>query len=340
MHLGKIIYIYPVKTELTFMTKVKYYYNTHTLKYEKVEVSISRKAYRIIGFLAAVAVFSAIVISIAYSYLDSPKEKRLKREISQLELQYDILQKRMQQMEVVLSDLQERDNNIYRVVFEAEPIPLEVRQAGFGGVNRYRHLDNFDYSELMVTTTKKLEQLSKQLYVQSKSYDFLINSVKNKHKMLSSVPAIQPVSNKKLKLMASGYGMRIHPIYKTAKMHYGMDFTAPTGTEIYATGDGEVKTAEADRGYGRHVVIDHGYGYESLYGHMSEIRVKPGEKVKRGQVIGLVGNSGTSTAPHVHYEVHKNGKPVNPVHFYFNDLSPAEYQQMLEISSQANQSFD
>lgn len=322
------------------MTKVKYYYNTHTLKYEKVEVSITRKAYRIIGFLAAVAVFSAIVISIAYSYLDSPKEKRLKREIAQMELQYDILQKRMEQMEVVLSDLQERDNNIYRVVFEADPIPLEVRQAGFGGINRYRHFENFDYGKLMVSTTRKLEQLSKQLYVQSKSYDFLIDEVKNKHKMLSSVPAIQPVSNKKLKLMASGYGMRIHPIYKSAKMHYGMDFTAPTGTEIYATGDGVIKTAEADRGYGRHVVISHGYGYESLYGHMSKILVKPGEKVKRGHVVGLVGNTGISTAPHVHYEVHKNGRPVNPVYFYFNDLSPMEYQQMLEISSQANQSFD
>ncbi|HEY9560287.1 MAG TPA: M23 family metallopeptidase [Anseongella sp.] len=322
------------------MNKVKYYYNTHTLKYEKVEVSISRKAYRVIGFFAAVAVFSAIVISIAYSYLDSPKEKRLKREIAQLELQYDILQNRMQQMEVVLTDLQDRDNNIYRVVFEAEPIPLEIRQAGFGGVNRYKHLENFDYSGIMVSTTKKLEQLSRQLYVQSKSYDFLVNSVKNKHKLLASVPAIQPVANKKLKRMASGYGMRIHPIYKTAKMHYGMDFTAPRGTEIYATGDGTIEKAETDRGYGSHVVIEHGYGYESLYGHMSKILVKRGQKVKRGQVIGLVGNSGVSTAPHVHYEVHKNGKPVNPVHFYFNDLSAPEYQQMLQISSQANQSFD
>lgn len=322
------------------MNKVKYYYNTHTLKYEKVEVSISRKAYRVVGFFAAVAVFSAIVISIAYSYLDSPKEKRLKREISQLELQYDILQNRMQQMEVVLNDLQDRDNNIYRVVFEAEPIPLEVRQAGFGGVNRNKHLESFDYGKLMTSTTEKLEQLSRQLYVQSKSYDFLVNSVKNKHKMLASVPAIQPISNKELKRAASGYGMRIHPIYKTAKMHYGMDFTAPRGTEIYATGDGVIKKAEADRGFGNHVVIQHGFGYESLYGHMSKIHVKPGQKVKRGQVIGLVGNSGSSTAPHVHYEVHKNGKPVNPVHFYFNDLSPEEYQQMLQISSQANQSFD
>ncbi|MFS8615783.1 MAG: M23 family metallopeptidase [Solitalea sp.] len=322
------------------MNKVKYYYNTHTLKYEKVEVSISRKAYRVVGFFAAVAVFSAIIISIAYSYLDSPKEKRLKREISQLELQYDILQSRMQQMEVVLNDLQDRDNNIYRVVFEAEPIPLEVRQAGFGGVNRHKHLENYDYAKLMTSTTEKLEQLSRQLYVQSKSYDFLVNAARDKHEMLASVPAIQPISNKELKRAASGYGMRIHPIYKTKKMHYGMDFTAPRGTEIYATGDGVIRKAEADRGFGNHVVIQHGFGYESLYGHMSKILVKPGQKVKRGQVIGLVGNSGSSTAPHVHYEVHKNGKPVNPVHFYFNDLTPEEYQQMLQISSQANQSFD
>lgn len=322
------------------MGKVKYYYNSHTLKYEKVEVSTVKKIFRVIGFLAAVAVFSGIVISLAFSSMESPKEKRLKREISQMALQYDILQKKLGQMETVLGDLQDRDDNIYRVIFEADPIPPEIRQAGFGGINRYKHLESYDNGQLMATTTQKLDKLSKQIYVQSRSYDELVKAVKDKSEMLASVPAIQPISNKDLKRMASGYGIRIHPIYKTSKMHYGMDFTAPEGTDIYATGDGIVRTSAVDRGHGRHVIINHGYGYQTLYGHMSKILVSPGEKVKRGQVIGKVGNSGTSTGPHLHYEVHKNGKPTNPVSFYFNDLSPEEYEKMLELASRPGQSFD
>lgn len=321
--------------------KVKYFYNTHTLKYEKVELSIGRRLLRIAGYLASVAVFASIVMILAYTYIDSPKEKRLKREIDNLTLQYDLIKDRMKIMEVVLNDLEDRDDNIYRVIFEAEPIGNDVRKAGYGGINKYKALEGYDYSEIMIESTKKLDQVAKQMYVQSKSYDDLLKEVKNKNKLLASIPAIQPVANRKLKAMASGYGYRIHPVYKTSKMHTGMDFTAKIGTPIYATGDGYVITADGGgRGYGNHVVINHGYGYQTLYGHMSRIKIRRGQSVKRGEIIGYVGNTGTSTAPHLHYEVRKGGRPINPVNFYYNDLTPLEYEKMLEISATANQSFD
>lgn len=321
--------------------KVKYFYNTHTLKYEKVELSIGRKLLRVAGYLASVAVFASIVMILAYTYIDSPKEKRLKREIENLTLQYDLIKDRMKIMEVVLNDLEDRDDNIYRVIFEAEPIGNDVRKGGYGGINKYKALEGYDYSEIMIESTKKLDQVAKQMYVQSKSYDDLLKEVKNKNKLLASIPAIQPVANRKLKAMASGYGYRIHPIYKTSKMHTGMDFTAKIGTPIYATGDGYVITADGSgRGYGNHVVINHGYGYQTLYGHMSRIKIRRGQSVKRGEIIGFVGNTGTSTAPHLHYEVRKGGRPINPVNFYYNDLTPLEYEKMLKISATANQSFD
>ncbi len=321
--------------------RIKYFYNTNTLKYEKVEISLTRKIFRVLGYLASVAVFATMVMIFAYTYIDSPKEKRLKREIEQLTLQYDFLQERLKIMEVVMEDLEDRDDNIYRVIFEAEPISDDIRKAGYGGVNKYKSLESFDYSDVVIETSKKLDRVAKEMYVQSKSYDELLKEVKNKNKLLSSIPAIQPIPNKNLRAMASGYGYRIHPIYKTSKMHTGMDFTAVIGTPIYATGDGYVSTADGSgRGYGNHVVLNHGYGYQTLYGHMSRIKARRGQSVKRGEIIGYVGNTGTSTAPHCHYEVRKNGKPINPINFYYNDLSPKEYQQMLEMSSRANQSFD
>jgi murein DD-endopeptidase MepM/ murein hydrolase activator NlpD len=321
--------------------KIKYHYNTNTLKYEKVELSLGRKALRVLGYLASVAVFASIVMILAYSYIDSPKEKQLKREIESLNLQYELLQNRLKIMEVVMTDLQDRDDNIYRVIFEAEPISADIRKAGYGGINKYKNLEGYDYSEIMIETTKKLDKVAKQMYVQSKSYDELLKEVKNKNKLLASIPAIQPISNKRLKAFASGFGYRIHPVYKTSKMHTGIDFTAAIGTPIYAAGDGVVTTADAmGRGYGNHVVINHGYGYQTLYGHMSRIKARRGQSVKRGEVIGFVGNTGTSTAPHLHYEVRKNGRPINPINFFYNDLSPAEYEQMLQIASTANQSFD
>jgi murein DD-endopeptidase MepM/ murein hydrolase activator NlpD len=201
-------------------------------------------------------------------------------------------------------------------------------------------LEGFDNSALITETTKKMDKISKQIYIQSKSFDELFTMAKNKANMLVSIPAIQPISNTDLKKVASGFGWRIHPIYKTTKMHTGMDFSASVGTEIYATGNGVVVSSNEDRGYGNNVIINHGYGYQTLYGHMSKIIRKPGQKVNRGDLIGYVGNSGSSTGPHLHYEVIKYNKKINPINFFYNDLSPAEYERMLEISSQSNQSFD
>ena len=310
------------------MPNVKYHFNTATLKYERVIVSWKKRLFRLLGWLATAVVFGAIIMLIAYNFFDSPKEKRLKRQLEETTYQLELLKQRSDQVSEVLKDIQERDNTIYRVIFEAEPIPVSIREAGYGGVDRYNKLRDYYNADLIVDVTKKVDQLSKQLYVQSKSYDEVWQLVKNKANMLSSIPAIQPVSNKDMTRVASGYGWRIHPIYKTEKLHTGMDFTAPVGTEIYATGNGTVVKVEKDgRGYGNNVIINHGYGYQTLYGHMSKFSVRPGQKVKRGDLIGSVGNTGTSTGPHLHYEVHFNGNAVDPI-------------KMLEISSQAGQAFD
>jgi murein DD-endopeptidase MepM/ murein hydrolase activator NlpD len=323
------------------MANVKYHFNTHTLKYERVIVSWKKRLLRLFGWLATAVVFGAIIMLIAYNFFDSPKEKRLKRQLEETTYQLELLKQRSDQVAEVLKDIQERDNTIYRVIFEAEPIPSSVREAGFGGVDRYNKLRDYYNADLIVDVTKRIDQLSKQLYVQSKSYDEVWALVKNKASMIASIPAIQPVSNHGLTRVASGFGWRIHTIYKTEKLHTGMDFTAPIGTEVYATGNGVVSKVENDgRGYGNNIIINHGYGYETLYGHMSKFNVRVGQKINRGDLIGYSGNSGSSTGPHVHYEVRKNGTPVNPVNFYYNDLSPEEYEKMLEISSQAGQAFD
>jgi murein DD-endopeptidase MepM/ murein hydrolase activator NlpD len=323
------------------MPKAKYYFNTDSLKYEKVVVSFKKRFWRVIGWLSSALVFGSIVLLIAYNFLDSPKEKQLKREINEMELQYDLLQQRMNLADAVLKDLQQRDDQIYRVIFEAEPIPAEVREAGYGGINRYKELEGYDNSELMTETSRKVDKLSRQIYIQSKSYDEVFQLVKQKTVMLASIPGIQPVSMKGPARVASGFGYRIHPIYKTPMMHEGIDFTAPIGTEIYATGNGVVaKTEYNGRGYGNNVVINHGFGYSTLYGHMSRFNVRPGQRVNRGDVIGYVGNTGSSTGPHVHYEVLKGSSKIDPINFFFNDLSPDEYEMVREKASQQNQSFD
>jgi len=323
------------------MSKVKFYFNTKSLKYERVQLKLWDRLKRLLSYLASGLVFATVTIWIAYTYFDSPKEKQLKREIAQLRDQYDVLGDRMNQMNAVLEDIQNRDDNIYRVIFEAEPIPDNIRKAGFGGVDRYKQLEGFNNSDLLVETTKKLDLLSKRMYIQSKSFDDVANLAKNKAVLLASIPAIQPIANKDLRRMASGFGFRTHPIYKTEHFHTGIDFSANIGTEIYATGDGFIERADdLAQGYGNHVVINHGYGYETLYGHMSKIFAKVGQRVKRGDIIGLVGSSGMSTAPHLHYEVIKNQAKINPINFFFNDLSATEYAQMLELSSKSNQSFD
>jgi len=323
------------------MAKIKYYYDTKTLSYKRIELNAFDKFKRSVSYVAASAFTGLIMIIIFFQFFDSPKEKRLKSEIENLVTQYDILSKKMTQIDLVLDDIQQRDDNIYRVIFEADPIPSSIRKAGFGGVNRYKDIRNFSNSELVIEVAKKADKLSKQLYIQSKSFDEVINLAKNKADMLASIPAIQPIANKDLGRVASGYGYRIHPIYKTRKLHTGMDFTAPQGTPIYSTGDGKIEKVKRSRkGYGNHVIIDHGYGYQTLYAHMKKYIVYRGQKVKRGEIIGYVGSTGTSVAPHLHYEVMKNKRKINPVNYYYNDLSPEEYEKMLEISSQNNQSFD
>ena len=323
------------------MSKIKYRFNTKSLTYEKDTISWRKRLSQVLSYLATGLVFATITIILAYKYIDSPKEKQLQREISELTLQYELLNNKMDLVADVLDDIQERDNNIYRTVFEAEPINENIRKAGFGGVDRYKALQGFASSGLMVEATKRLDKISKQLYIQSKSFDEVVNLVKNKAQLLASIPAIQPISNKDLKHLPGGYGWRTHPIYKTPEFHPGMDFAAPVNTEIRATGDGTVSlAANVANGYGNHVIINHGYGYETLYGHMTKFNVRVGQKVKRGQLIGYVGSTGLSTAPHVHYEVHKNGQTVNPINFYYSDLTPEEYQKLIELSSQSSQSFD
>lgn len=323
------------------MPKAKYYFNTSSLRYEKVVVSFRRRLLRVLGWLATASVFGFLTIILAYSYLDSPKEKQLKRELNEMQLQYEILQQRTELASRVLSDLSKRDDQVYRVIFEAEPINEAVRTAGYGGTNRYKDLEGFNSSDLMIATTRKIDQLSRQLYIQSKSYDEVFVLAKQKTEMLASIPGIQPLFNKDLNRIASGFGFRIHPIYKTSMMHEGLDFTAPIGTEIYSTGNGVVaKTELMARGYGNNVLINHGFGYQTLYAHMIKFKVRAGQRIKRGDVIGYVGNTGSSTGPHLHYEVWKNGVKIDPINFFFNDLTAEQYAKVVEIASRPTQSFD
>jgi murein DD-endopeptidase MepM/ murein hydrolase activator NlpD len=258
-----------------------------------------------------------------------------------MKLHYDLLSKKMNQVQDVLEGIQHRDNEIYRLYFEANPIPDEQRKAGFGGVNRYKSLEGFENSDMIIDVSKSMDILSKQLYIQSKSLDDIINLAEDKEKLLAAIPAIMPVRKEDLTRMASGYGWRSDPFTKARKMHRGMDFTAPTGTPVYAAGNGKIIRADnTASGFGEHIEIDHGYGYSTIYAHLSKYNVKAGQKVKRGDLIGFVGNTGRSSGPHLHYEVHKNGQPINPINFYYGNLTPEEFKQMLKTASQEGQSFD
>lgn len=323
--------------------KEKYIFNTQTLSYEKVVVGWGSRILRVTGFLVATLVFS-LVISAAYykfSGFDSPKDQVLKAELNAMQDQYLVLNQEIDRLNAVLEDLHYRDGNIYRVMFEADPISDDVWEAGSGGVNKYRDLEKYDNGELMKDIATRVDKLKRQMVIQSKSYDEIADLVKNQQKMLSSIPSIQPIPNKNLERMASGYGMRIDPIYKIAKFHAGMDFTAPIGTKVHVTGDGIVETVNYSYGgYGNEVVIDHGYGYKTRYAHLEHFNVNPGQKVSRGDIIGEVGSTGKSTGPHLHYEVLKNGSPVNPVYYYFNDLKDADFEKMLIISNNPGQTMD
>lgn len=323
------------------MAKIRYHFNTNSLKIEKVHVTLKQKVTRVLYVLVSGLVFATTVLVLAYNFIESPKERMLQREIEQYELQFKILNDRLEQVQKVASDLQERDDNIYRVIFESEPIPSSLRKAGFGGADRYSKFEGFRNSEIVTNTTQKLDLLTSQLYVQSKSFDEVFSLAKRKEDLLASIPAIQPVSNKDLRRIGSYFGSRTDPFYKVSKFHEGIDFTATVGTDIYATGDGVVTKVERSRGgYGNCVTINHGFGYETVYAHMSKMDVTPGEKVKRGYVIGHVGSTGKSTAPHLHYEVRKGGKSIDPINFFFNDITPEQYETMLELSQRPSQTMD
>ncbi len=325
------------------MSKVKYYYDSETLSYRKIEKRKGRKLG--IVFLSILATilsgFMLLLIYINLPYIETPKEKALKRELTNMQLQFNVLNKKMDQAVTVLQEVEERDNNLYRVYFEANPIPEEQRKAGFGGINRYKDLEGFDNSKLISSSSKRLDILTKRIVVQSKSLDEVAVLAEEKEELLAAIPAIQPVNNEDLTRMASGFGYRTDPFTKARKKHWGMDFTAPRGTPIYASGDGKVTRADnTASGYGRHIRIDHGYGYESLYAHLYKYNVRKGKRVKRGDLIGFVGSTGRSEAPHLHYEIFKNGQRINPINFYYGNLTQEEFASMLHAAEQENQSLD
>lgn len=320
------------------MARIKYYYDTDTCNYEKIKVSKWDLIFDVLGYLTMSLVLAVGITLFYHKYFDSPKEIVLKQANETLKLHYEMLQQEITKGNEILSTLQERDNSLYRTLLEADPIPATIRTAGVGGIDHYQSLPK---DHLIVEVAQKIEQLKRKLHIQTKSYDELNRLAKNKEKLLACIPAIQPISNRELKRLASGYGMRLHPVYKVMKLHEGLDFAAPRGTPIYATGDGVVKDVKKSMtGYGNQVVINHGYGFLTRYAHMQSFKVAPGDKVKRGQCIGYVGNTGCTSGPHLHYEVIKNGKKVNPTYYLLSGLSPKEYDTLIRLASAQNKSLD
>jgi murein DD-endopeptidase MepM/ murein hydrolase activator NlpD len=323
------------------MKKIKYYYNTNTLRYEKLETPLRVKLLRIFGFLAAALVTATLISFFAFRFVGSPSEKLLRNENERLKDDYTELNDEVKALQQQMTELEKRDNGVYRAIFEANPIPDSARAKDLEKKLEVARIENMNNFELTHSIIQSMNNLAARISAQSASYTELGGLMKNKEIILACTPAIQPVSNSDLKRIASGFGYRIDPIYKTTKMHPGIDFTAPQGTPIYATADGVVKMAGfSDGGYGNHVIINHGYGYETLYGHMVRVKARAGQKVKRGEIIGYVGSTGKSTGPHCHYEVHKNGQKIDPIYFFYNDLSPDQYDQLLKKATSSNQSFD
>ncbi len=324
------------------MARIKYRFNPESLSYDRIRISIRTRLIQVGSFIIAICVIATACYLLSdLAGIQLPKEKRLKRENAQMLAENERVGKKLSEMALVLEDLCQRDENIYRAIFQAAPIPKSVREAGIGGTNRYVNLEGYDFSNTVIETARKLDIISKQIYIQSKSYDEVIELAKKKEEMLACIPAIQPLSNKDLSKTASGWGMRIHPIYKIPMFHHGFDFTAPIGTKVYATGDGVVETVEFNQGgYGKEVLVNHGFGYATRYAHLSAFNARIGQKVKRGDLIGFVGSTGRSTAPHLHYEILVNGTDVNPSLYFFNDLTSDEFQKMIQISTNSNQTFD
>lgn len=324
------------------MARIKYYYDTETCKYERVRTRKSDVVLNALGFVSLTVMLAVALLILYDNYFESPKELILKNEVKELEFYYDKLNKDVEQLSQILDNIEQRDDNIYRVVLGAEPIEKSVRDAGIGGADRYADIRDRDigHTDLVVALHEKVDKLRRKLYIESKSQDEVVQLAEKKEKLYASIPAIQPVSNKQLIALASGFGLRIHPVYKVKKMHNGIDFAASIGTPVYATADGTVTNVSVRfSGYGKMVEIDHGFGYRTRYAHMHGFAVKKGQQVKRGDLIGYVGDTGLSTAPHLHYEVFINDRRVDPVHYFFNDLTAAEYEKILELASAENQSL-
>ncbi len=320
--------------------KTKFLFNPETLSFEKTDTSLKHRFKRAFIHTSMGVFFGILFFFIFSTFIHSPKEINLQNENHKLELQYNLLKNKMDIMQDVLNDMQQRDDNLYRVLFQAEPLPKESRLTLYDNNFKYNDFSNLNSSKLVISTSKKADELEKQIYVQSKSFDEILLLAKSNEQKLKHIPAIQPILNKDLTRIASGFGYRMHPIYRRRIMHQGMDFTAPTGTDIYATGNGTVIHSGWKQGYGKTVVIDHGFGYKTAYAHMHKLIAEKGQKVNRGDIIGLVGNSGRSTGPHLHYEVIYNNKHVNPMNYYFLDLSPEEYDEMIQIAANAGRVLD
>lgn len=323
------------------MKKIKYFYNTNTLRYEKLVTPLSVKLLRVFSFVAAVAVAGFLFMQVAYRFLPSTNEQIVRTENKGLRDNYNVIYGEIKRLNDRLAEVEKRDNEVYRTIFEASPIPDSARMKMMEKQAEDRLVASLSDNELNRSIIDQIQKFRNRLFAQNKSFDAIAEMIKNKEKLLAATPAIQPVSNKDLKRLASSFGYRIDPVYKTTKFHAGLDFSAPQGTPIYATANGIIQLAgNTGNGYGNHVVINHGYGYETLYGHMVRVKVNPGQRVLRGEIIGWVGSTGKSTGPHLHYEVHKNGQKLDPIYFFYNDLTPGQFDMMLKLAATGNQSFD
>ena len=323
------------------MKKIKYYYNTHTLRYEKLETPLRVKLLRVFGFIAAALVTAAIISLLAFRFIGSPNEKLLRAENERMKDRYRELGKEIKKIEQQMKELEDRDNEVYRSIFEATPIPDSARLKDLEKEQQIAKVEGMEQNDLINSIVTTLNNMQSRIHAQKASYKDLGGMVKDKEKLLAATPAIQPVSNADLKRIASGFGYRIDPVYKTVKLHPGLDFAAPAGTPIYATANGTVEFAgNRGDGYGNNVIINHGYGYKTLFGHMFKIKARTGQRVTRGEVIGWVGSTGKSTGPHCHYEVIKNGNKIDPIYFFYNDLTPEQFDRLLKLAAASNQSFD
>ena len=323
------------------MATKKYIYNQQTNGYEEYKPSIAKRVQMFLLFFLAAGIIGYVAMTLINDAIGTPKERLLTRELDFMKLQYDIINDKIENIDELLSEMQDRDDNIYRMIFEAEPIPASIRKAGYGGSDRYENLNGYENSAMVKETSKKIDMIVSQLNVQSKSFDDVYEMAKNKAKMLSCIPAIMPMKGIEINRISSHYGYRTDPLYKVQKLHTGIDFCAPIGTPIFCTGDGVVEKVERNLGgYGNNVIVNHGFGYKTRYAHLKKSHVTVGQQVKRGEHIADVGNSGKSTAPHLHYEVIKNDRPINPINFFFNDLTPEEYDKIIELSEKPSMTMD